>query len=137
MGVDVGLNLHVVVRECAGVEGGQTDGSGSRRPRLWFVGQVDGFPELEPLMERYHVRRCVIDAAPELHLAREFALRHKGNVWLAQYGRQQPGYERRKGGPGEANRYVVNRANCWTKRSSASATAWRRCRATPSVWADG
>ena len=110
MGVDVGLSLHVVVRERLPSERGRPDGSGSWQPRLWFAGQVAGFPELEALMERYQVRRCVVDSMPELHLAREFALRHKGKVRLAQYGRQQPGHERKRGGLTEPNRYLVNRA---------------------------
>jgi len=109
MGVDVGLKLHVVIRERRDPERDRSDGPGSGRPRLWFAGQVDGFPKLEALMERYNVRRCVVDSTPELHLAREFAVRHKGRVWLAQYGRQQPGHDRRRGGTGEPDRYVVNR----------------------------
>ena len=109
MGVDVGLKLHVVVRQRCGPEGGWPDGSGSPRPRLWFAGQADSFAELERLMERYSVRRCVVDATPELHLAHEFALRHKGRAWLAQYGRQQPGHDRRRGGTGGPDRYLVNR----------------------------
>ncbi len=109
MGVDVGMRLHVVIRERVSSDGDHSDGSSAPLPRLWFAAEVEGFPQLDALMERYNVRRCVVDPAPELHLAREFALRHKPEVWLAQYGRQQPGYERKKGGPGEANRYVVNR----------------------------
>lgn len=89
MGVDVGLRLHVVIREHAstaprfGVQ---------RPPRLWFAGEV-GWPELETLAERYNVRSAVIDALPEGSRAREFAQARRGDVRLAHYGRQQSGHQ--------------------------------------------
>jgi hypothetical protein len=107
MGVDVGLRLHVVIRQR------QTPEDRRRKtfvPRLWFAGDVAGFGELEGLMAQFKVRSVVVDAMPELHAASEFGRRHPQSAWLAQYDRQQPGHEQSPGGCGEPNRLHVNRA---------------------------
>ena len=112
MGVDVGIRLHVVIRERRDRARERTHSAAEQaafKPRLWFTGEVSSFGDLDTLMERFNVKVGVIDAFPETHLAREFALRHRQDVWLAQYGRQQPGHERLRGGPGESNLYHVNR----------------------------
>ena len=74
MGVDVGKILHV--RISFRHEG--------RRVAAW-IGTVENPLELDRLMAEYDVACCVIDAAPELHLARSFAAKHPGRVWLCQY----------------------------------------------------
>ena len=75
MGVDVGAVLHVRV-DALGPEG---------KPRAAYVGTVRDWQALRALMPRYDVRRCVIDAEPEHHAAREFANEFRGRVWLCNY----------------------------------------------------
>lgn len=81
MGVDVGVMLHVVIREK------MPDGSTEAR----FIGMVKAFDlELAQLMERYQVRLCVIDALPETRSARTFqANAGQGKVWLCYYGEKK------------------------------------------------
>lgn len=75
MGVDVGTVLHVRVSQRG--EGG--------RKRAVYIGTVEEFEQLDGLMTRYDVARCVIDALPETRKAREFIVRHKGRVFMAFY----------------------------------------------------
>jgi hypothetical protein len=98
MGVDVGLKLHVVIRErpptAFEAENHRQHWATSRVPRLWFAGELDHFAELEALIERYQVERAVVDAQPETRQAVEFARRQERcHVWLARYGRQEPGHD--------------------------------------------
>jgi hypothetical protein len=104
MGVDVGIKLHVVVRQAVNVK----PGIDNQLPRpLWFVGEVASFDDLDNIISRYNVMRCVIDAFPETHMARSFYKKHPTAVWLATY-RQQAGHER-TGGGSEPNWYHLNR----------------------------
>lgn len=82
MGVDVGTHLHVVVRSHPNAEG---------RTRALFIGEVQHFADLDGLSGRFDVRRCVIDAQPEGHGAREFA-GARSWVCLAYYDRQYGGH---------------------------------------------
>ena len=75
MGVDVGLELHYWIKER------RPDG----RERAVAIGSVLEWEQLDPLMVRYGVQRCVVDDAPELREDRKFQQRHRGKVWLAQY----------------------------------------------------
>jgi hypothetical protein len=65
MGVDTGRALHTVIR--------QHFESGAHR--LVYLNECRAFAELSELIERFNVRRCVIDSLPETHAMREFALR--------------------------------------------------------------
>ena len=77
MGVDVGRYLHAVIRAAP-------DEHGIRR-QLW-CGAVSEFEELEPLMTRYRVTNCVVDALPETREAKRFQEKYPiGRVWLAFY----------------------------------------------------
>lgn len=75
MGVDVGGKLHVRI-----------DAVGpNSKSRAAYIGTVPAFEDLDPLMRRYDVSRCVVDAAPEGHEARKFARRWPGRVYLCSY----------------------------------------------------
>ena len=119
MGIDVGLKLHVVIRERPTDETriAEREGALPEPRRAWFVGELDTFDELDALVGRFRVEVSVIDEQPELRLASAFALRHHDEswygerrfVWLARYGRREPGHEREHR-PGDApNMYHVNR----------------------------
>lgn len=77
MGVDVGLQLHVVIR--------QTFSNDGTKPMVW-AGAVSSFDDVGFLIRKYQVRTCVIDAMPETRKARELQAncRH-GTVWLCYY----------------------------------------------------
>ena len=79
MGVDVGSALNVRISAWAGEE-----------KTALFIGTVLRFEDLDVLMERYNVDRCVIDALPETRKAQEFAGRFPGRVWLAFYTQIDP-----------------------------------------------
>ncbi len=78
MGVDVGLVLHVVVREREG-----------DRWHLVFAGGAR-WEDLDELIDRFNVTGCVIDDSPEYTKAREFQqralrLHPRCHVYLARY----------------------------------------------------
>lgn len=91
-------------RGCMGVDVGKREfhcfitvphESGKRK--TVFVGAVpvstdpgaDSFEDLKPLMNRFDVDCCVIDAQPETHAARKFATKFKGRVYLCHYSDNQ------------------------------------------------
>lgn len=77
MGIDQGKVLHVTIGDRAGVEK--------------HIGEYRDFEELDPLMENFHIARCVIDAMPETREARKFANRFPGRVFLCWYSEHQKG----------------------------------------------
>ncbi|MGH9867061.1 MAG: phage terminase large subunit family protein, partial [Candidatus Polarisedimenticolia bacterium] len=77
MGVDTGKALHAVILE---PEGGDP---AEDRYRLVHLGIYREFGDLDKLMKRYNVDRCVIDGLPESHAAGEFAKRHHHKVFLS------------------------------------------------------
>ncbi|MFH2001839.1 MAG: phage terminase large subunit family protein [Planctomycetota bacterium] len=84
MGVDTGKQLHIVIIE--------RDESRDDAPhRLVYLDTVNEFSELDPLLEKFHVVRCVIDGLPETHATREFARRHHGRVFLNFFNTHQRG----------------------------------------------
>ena len=80
MGVDTGRELHVVISRWQGDIG-----------RAVFLGVLQEFGQLDELMERFQVHRCVIDAMPETHITRAFANRFRGRVWLNYFNENQRG----------------------------------------------
>jgi len=84
MGVDTGRDLHVVVLSDGG------DFYADRR-HLVHLGICHEFGELDALMERFQIRRCVIDGLPETHATREFAKRHAGRVFMNFFNEHQRG----------------------------------------------
>ena len=111
MGIDVGLRLHVVIRQLPPHRDEQstTPAEEADDRRLWSAGEVSTFEELEPLWERFHVRMTVIDAQPELHKAAEFARLHPDAVWLARYSAGVDGPRQEWGDDQRPNFYHVNR----------------------------
>lgn len=103
MGIDVGINCHVVIRERS-----DRDRPDSRRRRLWFAGEVPS-AGLDDLVQRFNVQSAIIDRAPEHTMATEFARRHGRKVALAMYTRHEPGHERRSPSAEQPALYHINR----------------------------
>jgi Phage terminase large subunit gpA, ATPase domain len=76
MGVDVGFKKHWKVSATAAADG--------RRYTL-AVGAVDEWADLDGLMRHFRIRRCIVDAQPDLDSAKEFAARWPGRVLRAFY----------------------------------------------------
>jgi hypothetical protein len=81
MGVDQGKDLHVVI----GKREGGKDGV------IVHLGVYKDWEEMDGLMERYNVFRCVVDALPEMRNSRAFAMRFPGRVYLNYYNHNQKG----------------------------------------------
>jgi hypothetical protein len=85
MGIDTGKELHVVISR-------RLDPKGEKIEReVVYIGAVQSYEELDSLMKRFKVTRCVIDALPDIHATREFAKRHGGRVWLNYFNDSQKG----------------------------------------------
>ncbi len=84
MGVDTGRDLHVVIL----CDDGDRD---SEERRLVHLAVCHSFEDLDELMVRFKVNRCVIDGLPETHATREFARRHPGRVCLNFFNEHQRG----------------------------------------------
>ena len=75
MGVDVGARFHYRI-----------SASGPEKARyVLAMGAARSWEDLTDLMRQYRVRRCVIDAMPELHGCRNWAMLHRGKVLRAFY----------------------------------------------------
>jgi hypothetical protein len=85
MGVDTGRELHVVILKAEDDD----DDSGSQR--LVSLGVCHDFSDLDGLVERFQIFRCVIDGLPETHATREFARRHRGRVYMSFFVESQRG----------------------------------------------
>lgn len=83
MGVDTGKQLHVVVMRRDPDREGPTE--------LVHLAVCEAFEELDQLMSRYRISRCVIDGLPETHATRAFAQRHRGQVFLNFFNESQRG----------------------------------------------
>lgn len=83
MGVDTGSLLHVVVSR-------RIQDSPDRREVI-YIGTRQEYSELDELMKRYKVSRCVIDALPEIHATRAFAKRHLHRIFLNYFQESQRG----------------------------------------------
>lgn len=84
MGVDTGKSMHVVILSNRDrVENGQR--------RLVHLAVCHAFSELDTLMEKFRVQRCVIDGLPETHATRDFAKRHRHKVYMCFFNENQRG----------------------------------------------
>lgn len=77
MGVDVASTRNLNVRISEHID--------EFRKRALFIGEVESFNELDRLMTRFQIGLCAIDHLPEGRLARAFAERHPGQVYLCSY----------------------------------------------------
>ena len=79
MGVDQGDELSIViyVKEKSG------------EIRLVHTEVCDTFDRLPDLMDQFGVVFCMLDALPNKHSARRFAMQYKGKVWLIYYNERQ------------------------------------------------
>jgi hypothetical protein len=80
MGVDTGLALHTVILRCEYSKDGEWNYTG--RQYLVHLGMCHEFSELDELIKRFKIHKCVIDGLPETHATREFAKRHRGRVFM-------------------------------------------------------
>jgi hypothetical protein len=85
MGVDTGRALHVVILQP------DDDDEKGERHRLVHLGVYREFSDLDALMKRFRIDRCVIDGLPETHATREFANRHRRDVFLSFFNDNQKG----------------------------------------------
>jgi hypothetical protein len=76
MGVDIGFKKHYKVSA--------TSATDQKRYTL-AVGSVDEWADLDGLMRHFRIRRCIVDAQPDLDSAKEFAARWPGRVLRAFY----------------------------------------------------
>ena len=83
MGVDTGSQLHAVVI--------QPDIEQRTIRNVVHLQVCNEFEELDALMKKFRVTRCVIDGLPETHATRAFAKRHNGRVYLNFFNENQRG----------------------------------------------
>jgi hypothetical protein len=81
MGVDQGSELHVTILKRHWQRAGD----------LIHLDIYRNWEELDGLMTRFNIGRCVVDALPEQRNARAFAERHRGRVFLNFYSEHQKG----------------------------------------------
>jgi len=91
IGIDVGSSLHVEVCKWYGETYADTnDINNQAKGAVVDIVELSmgkaGFPDLDPILRKYHPFRVVIDANPERRSAIEFANRWPGLVYLCFYG---------------------------------------------------
>lgn len=75
MGVDIGAAFDVRISF--------VEAKGKRR--AVYIGKVKGVDELEDLITRYNVEKCVVDAMPEITLVQDLQETADCDVWLCSY----------------------------------------------------
>lgn len=73
---------------------------------LVHLGVYQEFSQLDDLLRRFGVGRCVIDGLPETHATREFAERHGGQIFMNFFNENQRGSAK---WDSEARTVLVNR----------------------------
>lgn len=92
MGVDQGKYLHVVIGKKGKKRGGEIVYVGTHKGNnVQDPNDDSGWKELDPLMKRFKIGRCVVDAMPSKKNARAFADRFPGRVFLCYYNDNQKG----------------------------------------------
>lgn len=81
MGVDQGKYFHIVISK-----------KGENIAGIYlYIGMKTEWSQLDELMNRFNVTRCVVDGLPDQHKARAFAGRFPGRVFLNYYNEHQKG----------------------------------------------
>lgn len=85
MGVDTGKDLHAVIlyEDRAMGYGKMFD--------VVHLEECKTYEDLDGLMAKYRIERCVIDGLPEIHSTRAFASRHRGKVFMNFFNENQRG----------------------------------------------
>jgi hypothetical protein len=83
MGVDTGRELHVVVL--------RPDENSEEINHVVHLGVYHDFSDLDAVMARFRAYRCVVDGLPETHATRDFAGRHRGQVYMSFFNVNQRG----------------------------------------------
>ena len=83
MGVDTGKQLHAVIL--------RQEHDRLQQRALVKLAVCQDFADLDELMARFGILRCVIDGLPETHATRAFARRHPGKVFLNFFNEAQRG----------------------------------------------
>jgi hypothetical protein len=83
MGVDTGKDLHVVVL--------RKEYDSKEPPTLIHLEVCRSFEDLDGIVSRFRVWRCVVDGLPETHATRAFAQRNRGRVYLCFFAESQRG----------------------------------------------
>ncbi len=128
MGVDTGKDLHAVIL--------RGDDNDPETHHLVHVVVCQDFAELETLMQRFGVIRCVIDGLPETHATREFAKKHGSRVSMNFFNEHQRGAAK---WDDEAQTVQINRTEaldgrrCGRRGWSCPARA-RSSRSSPATW---
>lgn len=92
MGVDQGSNLHVVIGRNHPTKAGEIIWIGALKGNNEDdKTDESGWRELDELMNRFKVMRCVVDAMPNIKFARNFSERFHGRVFLNYYNEHQKG----------------------------------------------
>jgi hypothetical protein len=111
MGVDTGKALHVVIL--------REDPEDWQKQHLVHLAICRDFGDLDGLIKRFSVEKCVIDGLPETHPTRAFAERHAGKVYMSFFNEHRRGSAKWEH---EAHSVLSNR----TEVLDASRTAIRR-----------
>jgi len=83
-GVDIGLTIHVVIGHRIAKD----------RYRIVRIARVPDYKGLHDLLDRYHVKSCVIDAQPEIHASRDFQRNESFAVYLCRYSEHLKTFDR-------------------------------------------
>jgi hypothetical protein len=81
MGIDTGKQFHVVVL--------RDDEDSDEKQHLVYLATCRSFSELDDLMKRFRVDRCVIDGGPDIHSTRAFVARHTPFAYLCFFNEHQ------------------------------------------------
>jgi hypothetical protein len=69
----------------------RADGNDPKKQQVVFIGTCTDYSELDGLMKRFRVDRCVIDGLPEIQATRAFVRRHRGKAYMCFFSEHQHG----------------------------------------------
>lgn len=86
MGIDVGSKLHFSIEEWQFSNTNSPDISIAAKPRVLYIGEVDNFEELDPIILKYNVSYFCVDADPERRKSFELCQRFYGIGKMVHFG---------------------------------------------------